>query len=149
MDKLALTVVTPRGYVVPAGFTGKAQDGVPVDEVTATGIAGEFGVLPGHLPLLTYLRPGPLHFRQGNEQRWVAVRGGIALVGPTAVTILADAAEYAEEIDVVRAKNAQEKAARLLESGGLLEDPNYQKAQAKYARAMVRLAVAEHARKVV
>ena len=63
-DKLALTVVTPRGFVSPQGFTGKPRDGIEVDEVTATGISGEFGVLPGHVPFLTYLKPGALQFRQ-------------------------------------------------------------------------------------
>jgi F-type H+-transporting ATPase subunit epsilon len=143
-EKIALTVVTPRGHLVHAG-----QTGLLVDEVTAAGALGEFGVLPGHVPMLTYLKPGAVVYRQGNEIRWLAVRGGVAMVGPDHMTILADAAEHAEDIDVERAKTALRNAAQKLESGGLLDDPDYLKAQRKHERALVRLAVAEKARKVV
>ncbi len=143
--KITLTVVTPHGHLLR---TDARTHGIAVDEVTATGILGEFGVLPGHLPLLTYLKAGPLFFRQGSETRWLAVRGGLAEAGPDKVTVLADQAELAEEIDVERAKSALAKAAKRLESGGMLEDPDYQKAQRKYERALVRLAVAEKARRV-
>jgi F-type H+-transporting ATPase subunit epsilon len=147
--KLELTVVTPHGHLLHTGTEARTRrPGIVVDEVTAPGILGEFGVLPGHLPFLTYLRAGPVTFREANEHRYVAVRGGLAEVGPHKVILLADAAELAEEIDIDRAKNALERAARKLESGGLLEDPTYQKAMRKYERALVRLAVAERARKV-
>jgi F-type H+-transporting ATPase subunit epsilon len=153
MEKLALTIVTPRGYVVQDGTTTttqKAPTGIAVDEVTAPGSNGEFGVLPGHLPMLTHLRPGPIWYRQGAEIRWLAVRGGLAMVGADFVTILADAAEFAEDIDVERAKSAMEKAAQSLDiDAGFFEDPARVKAQAKYERAIVRLAVAERARRVV
>ena len=149
MEKLALTIVTPRGYVVQDG-TSKTPKGIPVDEVTAPGSGGEFGVLPGHVPMLTYLRPGPIWYRQGSEIRWLAVRGGLAMVGADFVTILADGAEFAEDIDVQRAKTALEKAAQSLDiDAGFFGDPAREKAQSKYDRALVRMAVAERAHRVV
>lgn len=146
--KLELTLVTPQGHLFHTGADARTRKpGILVDEVTATGILGEFGVLPGHLPFLTALKAGPLFYRQGDVIRWVAVRGGLAEVGPDKVIILADAAERAEDIDVARARTALEKAVRSLELGGMLEDPETQKAMKKYERALVRLAVAEKARK--
>jgi F-type H+-transporting ATPase subunit epsilon len=146
--KLELTLVTPQGHLLYTGVDARTRKpGVSVDEVTATGILGEFGVLPGHLPFLTYLKAGPLFYRQGDAIRWIAVRGGLAEVGPDKVIVLADAAERAEDIDVERARTALEKAVRSLELGGMLEDTDTQKAMKKYERALVRIAVAEKARK--
>jgi F-type H+-transporting ATPase subunit epsilon len=147
-DKLHLTVVTPQGHLLFSGIDMRTRKpGIPVDEVTATGILGEFGVLPGHLPFLTYLKAGALFYRQGPLTRWIAVRGGLAEVGPDKVVVLADAAELAEDIDVERAKGALAKVAKRIESGGMLEDPEYQKALKKQERAMIRLQVAQRAKK--
>jgi len=117
--KLELTLVTPQGHLFHTGADARTRKpGILVDEVTATGILGEFGVLPGHLPFLTALKAGPLFYRQGDVIRWVAVRGGLAEVGPDKVIILADAAERAEDIDVARARTALEKAVRSLDEEG-------------------------------
>jgi F-type H+-transporting ATPase subunit epsilon len=146
--KLHLTLVTPHGHLLFTGTDPKSRTpGILVDEVTAPGILGELGILPGHLPLLTYLKAGALTYRQGNEIRWLAVRGGLAEVGFDKVIVLADAAELAEEIDVERAKAALEKVAERLEAPGMLDDPDFLKTQRKHERALVRLAVAEKARK--
>lgn len=146
--KLELTVVTPHGHLLFTGPDPKTRTpGIVVDEVTAPGILGEFGALPGHLPFLTYLKAGALVYRQGNQIRWLAVRGGLAEVGFDKVIVLADAAELAEEIDVERAKAALEKVAERVEAPGMLDDPDFLKAQKKHERALMRLAVAEKAKK--
>ena len=83
-DKIQLEIVTPRGRALAAS----------VDEVTAPSVNGEFGVLPGHLPLLAALRTGIVSYRQGAETIRVAVGVGFAEAGPDKLVILTD--EYAE-----------------------------------------------------
>jgi F-type H+-transporting ATPase subunit epsilon len=90
-DKIALEIVTPRGRALMAS----------VDEVTAPSVQGEFGVLPGHLPLLAALRTGIVTYKEGGETKRCAVGGGFAEAGPDRLVILTD--EYAdrEKIDPV------------------------------------------------
>jgi F-type H+-transporting ATPase subunit epsilon len=83
-DKIRLEIVTPRGRALTA----------MVDEVTAPSVAGEFGVLPGHLPLLAALRTGIVTYKQGAETKRCAVGGGFAEAGPDRLVMLTD--EYAE-----------------------------------------------------
>jgi F-type H+-transporting ATPase subunit epsilon len=84
VDKIHLEIVTPRGRALSA----------MVDEVTAPSVAGEFGVLPGHLPLLAALRTGIVSYRQGADTKRCAVGGGFAEAGPDRLIMLTD--EYAE-----------------------------------------------------
>jgi F-type H+-transporting ATPase subunit epsilon len=79
-DKIELEIVTPRGRALA----------VTVDEVTAPSVQGEFGVLPGHLPMVAALRPGLVTYRQGNEAKKVAVGPGFAEAGQDKLLILAD-----------------------------------------------------------
>ena len=83
-DKIQLEIVTPAGRAL----------GISVDEVTAPSVDGEFGVLPGHLPLLAALKTGIVTYRQGNESTRVAVGPGFAEAGPDRLVILTE--EYAE-----------------------------------------------------
>jgi F-type H+-transporting ATPase subunit epsilon len=83
-DKIQLEIVTPRGRALTAS----------VDEVTAPSVSGEFGVLPGHLPLLAALRTGIVSYRQGTATTRVAVGAGFAEAGPDKLVILTD--EYAD-----------------------------------------------------
>jgi F-type H+-transporting ATPase subunit epsilon len=83
-EKIALEIVTPRGRAL----------GATVDEVTAPSVQGEFGVLPGHLPLLAALRAGIVTYREGHESKRCAVGQGFAEVGPDRVVVLTD--EYTE-----------------------------------------------------
>jgi F-type H+-transporting ATPase subunit epsilon len=83
-DQIQLEIVTPRGRALSA----------LVDEVTAPSVEGEFGVLPGHLPLLAALRTGIVTYRQSSESTRVAVGSGFAEAGPDKLIILTD--EYAE-----------------------------------------------------
>ena len=87
-DKIQLEIVTPRGRALSAS----------VDEVTAPSVNGEFGVLPGHLPLLAALRTGLVSYRQGNETTRCAVGAGFAEAGPDKLVILTD--EYAERSQI-------------------------------------------------
>jgi F-type H+-transporting ATPase subunit epsilon len=81
-----------------------------VDIVVLPGAAGEMGILPHHAPVLTTLKYGVIKIRQGGKEELFAVAGGVAEVQPAIVTVLADAAENVEEIDVVRAKAAKKRA---------------------------------------
>src|SRR5262252_8318928 len=82
----------------------------PVDEVEIPGAEGYFGVLPGHTPLLAVLGAGELWYRQGQERQYFAIAFGFAEVQPDRVTILAEIAEAAGEIDVARAEAAKKRA---------------------------------------
>lgn len=87
-EKIELEIVTPKGRALSAS----------VDEATAPSVSGEFGVLPGHLPMVTALRPGIVSYRQGSETKRVAVGPGFAEVGQNKLLILAD--DYAERQNV-------------------------------------------------
>jgi F-type H+-transporting ATPase subunit epsilon len=81
-----------------------------VDEVEIPGADGYFGVLPGHTPLLALLGLGELWYRQGSEKHFMLIEFGFAEVQPDRVTILAEAAEKPEEIDVTKAEAAKKRA---------------------------------------
>src|SRR3984893_11318594 len=97
---LTLEVVTPDRSVVHE----------QVDEVEIPGAEGYFGVLPGHTPLLAMLQVGELWYRQGQEKHYLATAIRFAEVQPDRVTILAQIAERADEIDVARAEAAKRRA---------------------------------------
>src|SRR5919204_502365 len=90
--RIQLEVVTPERRVLST----------EVDELTAPGALGYFGVLPGHTPFLTTLGLGELGYRIGNEWEYLAITWGYAEVLPNQVTILTQTAEMAEEIDIER-----------------------------------------------
>ena len=81
-----------------------------VEEVIAPGAAGEFGVLPDHITFLTVLAPGRLIYRTGNQRHVIAIFGGYAEVVDNVMTVLADGAELAPQIDLEAAKQAQQQA---------------------------------------
>jgi F-type H+-transporting ATPase subunit epsilon len=87
-DKIQLEIVTPRGRALAAA----------VDEVTAPSVEGEFGVLPGHLPLLAALRTGIVKYRVGSETKECAVGTGFAEAGPDKLVILTN--EYTERAQI-------------------------------------------------
>ncbi|MFH1757073.1 MAG: F0F1 ATP synthase subunit epsilon [Pseudomonadota bacterium] len=133
MDKyFLLEIVTPYGLVVSS----------QVEEVYIPGSQGDFGVLPGHIPFLTSLRIGELHYRGDKEIHSLAINRGFAEVTPTRTTILTDTAEPAEEIDVERAKTAKTRAEEGLKNLAK-DDPAYLKEIEAWERAKVRLRIAE------
>src|SRR6476620_6621965 len=81
-----------------------------VDIVVLPGAAGEMGILPHHAPVLTILKDGVIKVRRDGREDLFTVAGGMAEVQPDIVTVLADAAENIEEIDIIRAKAAKKRA---------------------------------------
>lgn len=117
-----------------------------VDIVVAPGVDGELGVLPHHAPLLTTLKPGVLRVRQGGREELFAISGGVMEVRPDIVTVLADAAEAAEEIDISRAEEARRRAEESLRSGVPRNSEVYLAAEAALRRSNLRLQVARRRR---
>jgi F-type H+-transporting ATPase subunit epsilon len=134
-DRLSLEVATPMRLAVAE----------TVDEVVAPGVEGYFGVLPGHAPFLTTLGIGVLTYRQGRDERHLAVAGGFAEVRNDKVIILADSAEGPEEIDRSRAERARDRAETRLAGRGQ-DEVDYVRASAALAKALVRIQVAGHGR---
>jgi len=130
-DKIRLRVVTPSRMLLD-------ED---VDEVTAPGELGEFGVLPNHIAFLTTLVPGELSYKQGSSKKTLAVGGGYAEVLDNVMTVLAPAAEFADEIDSARAQRAKERAEKLMAELNRGEK-DWEMAEAALKRALVRLQVA-------
>ena len=115
-----------------------------VDEVEIPGADGYFGVLPGHTPLLALLGAGELWYRQGQEKHYLAIAFGFAEVLPDRVTVLAQIAERAHEIDVARAEAARKRAEQRLASPSLEMD--FERARVALMKALARLQVASRAR---
>jgi F-type H+-transporting ATPase subunit epsilon len=86
-----------------------------VDMITLPGSAGQMGVLRGHAPLLSTLEIGEVILHKGNDVRYIAIGGGVVEVRPDKVTVLAESAEQADEIDEARAAAARERARQSLE----------------------------------
>ena len=125
---IALQIVTPERLLVQE----------QVDEVQVPGSEGHFGVLPGHTPLLAALSVGELWYRKGQETTYVAIAYGFAEVLPDSVTILAQLAERATDIDVERAESARKRAAERL---GGTSDVDYERARIALAKSLTRLQV--------
>jgi F-type H+-transporting ATPase subunit epsilon len=128
-NKIKLEIVTPYGIVL-------SED---VDEITATGIEGEFGVLPGHVPFITSLNIGILTYKKGSYTGYIFANSGYAEVSPNKVIVLADSAEKAEDIDVERAIAAKKRAEERLKEA---EKIDFARASAAFARASVRIQLA-------
>jgi F-type H+-transporting ATPase subunit epsilon len=133
--KILLEVVTPEKLLLSK----------EVDEVIAPGSEGEFGVLPGHCHFLSTLRIGELRYRVGDQTNHMAVLWGFAEVTPAKVTILAEIAEKAEDIDIERATAQVAEAERRLEIGGLPSD--LKEAQISLEKARLRKKIADRARR--
>jgi F-type H+-transporting ATPase subunit epsilon len=115
-----------------------------VDEVEIPAADGYFGVLPGHTPLLAVLGAGELWYRQGPEKHYLAIAFGFAEVQAERVTILAQIAERAEEIDVARAEAAKKRAEERLAAA--VVDMDFERARVALLKALIRVQVASRAR---
>jgi F-type H+-transporting ATPase subunit epsilon len=113
-----------------------------VDIVVLPGAAGEMGILPKHAPVLTTLKYGVIRVRRSGNEEIFTVAGGIAEVQPDAVTILADAAENVEEIDVNRAEAARRRAEEILAKGIPAGTDAYLVMEAALRRSNLRLEAA-------
>ena len=115
-----------------------------VDEVEIPGADGYFGVLPGHTPLLALLGAGELWYRRGGDTSYMSIAFGFAEVQPDRVTILAQVAEKAEEIDTARAEAAKRRAEERFASS--TTDMDFERARIALLKALARLQVASRAR---
>jgi F-type H+-transporting ATPase subunit epsilon len=123
-DKIRLRVVTPSRLLLDE----------EVDEVTAPGALGEFGVLPNHITFLTLLAPGEMSYKEGTVRHYLAINGGYAEVLDNVMTVLAPAAEFAGEIDTSRARQAKDTAEKRM------SEVNYQDKEFNIAEAALRWA---------
>ena len=132
MNELKLEIVTPAAKV----FSG------PVTSVVAPGTEGYFGILPRHAPMIASLGIGELKIKlAGKEQkRLFAMSEGFLEVSPQQVTVIAEAAEDSQEIDVQRAEAAKDRAQKRISEGR--ERWDVARAQAALARALNRIRVA-------
>jgi F-type H+-transporting ATPase subunit epsilon len=119
-----------------------------VDIVILPGVAGEMGILPHHAPVLTILKYGVIKIRRGTKEDLFAVAGGMAEVQPEIVTILADAAENIEDIDITRALAAKKRAEDALTKLQPEDHDTYLTMEAALRRSNLRLDVARRYRKV-
>ena len=101
--KLTLHIVSPDQSI-----------SVEVDEVSMPGVEGDFGVLPGHTPFFTVLRPGTMWYRKGSEKHLLMVAMGFVEVLPDSVSVLAQVAERAEDLDEARAEAGMKRAEEVL-----------------------------------
>ncbi len=115
-----------------------------VDEVEVPGVDGYFGVLPGHTPLLAVLQVGELWYRQGQEKHYLSIAFGFAEIQPDCVTILAQIAEKADEIDLARAEAAKKRAEERLVRATV--DMDAERARIALLKSLIRLQVATRAR---
>jgi F-type H+-transporting ATPase subunit epsilon len=109
------------------------------DMVLLPGTDGEMGILPHHAPLLTTLKYGIIRVRSLGEEKIFTVAGGIAEVQPDLVTILADAAEDVEEIDIQRAEAARKRAEESLAKGVPADSESYLLIEAALRKSNLRL----------
>ena len=126
---LAVEIVTPSRILVQE----------QVDELNVPGDLGYLGILPGHTSLLTNLGQGELMYRKGEQRQYLALFGGYMEVRDDQVTVLADIAESATEIDQARAASARDRAEQRLRD---THDIDFERARAALMRALIRLQVA-------
>lgn len=131
MKTIEVSVVTPNGPVYESD----------VEMVITKAQSGELGILPGHIPMVAPLAIGVVRMKKnGKEQDLIAVSGGFLEVRPDKVTILAQAAEKAEDIDVERALRAKERAEQRMKEQKV-EDIDFRRAELALQRAVNRLTV--------
>src|SRR5262249_27813007 len=122
-ETFELEIVTPEKLVV--------KD--VAEEAQIPGKNGYLGILPGHAPLITELSIGEISYKTSGVTKHICVAWGLAEVLPNKVTILAETAERAEEIDTARAQRAKDRAEKELAAGGA--DLDYDNVQASITRA--------------
>ena len=131
MSTLHLEIVTPDRTVVSA----------ETELAVCPGVMGEFGVLPHHVSLLSALKIGSLRYSDNGKDQYVFISGGFADVNNNVLTVLAESAERAEEIDVARAEAAKKRAEERLQQHN--DDLDVRRAEAALQRAMERLRLAK------
>jgi len=132
LKTLTVSVVTPDGSVLEDDY----------EMLSCKAENGELGILPGHIPLVAPLTINAVRLKRDNTEDLIAVNGGFLEVRPEKVTILAQSAEKASDIDVDRAERAKERAAKLLESNN--PDIDVMRAKLALNRALTRINTAKN-----
>ena len=128
--------------VTPDGPTYKGE----VESLVVPAWEGQLGVLPGHEAQVAVMKPGALRYSAEGQDQWLAISGGFVQIEPTQVVVLAETAEMATAIDTARAKSAAGSKQQVITQGGMSED-QVAKMQASLMKELVRMRVAEKARK--
>ncbi len=131
LSTFLLEIVTPERLVYSE----------QVDSITARGIEGELGILPGHIPMVTPLQIAPIYIKNGKENKRVAIGGGFIEVRKDKVVVLAESAEFPENIDVDRARAAKERAERRLSSQSNQDHFDHRRAEIALQKAVNRINV--------
>ncbi|WP_088009565.1 F0F1 ATP synthase subunit epsilon [Indiicoccus explosivorum] len=131
MKTITVSIVTPDGPVYDSD----------VNMVIAVTATGEMGILPGHIPTVAPLQIGAVRLKKDNSTELAAVNGGFLEIRPEKVTILAQSAELAEDINVARAKEAAKRAEARLEQKQ--SDTDFKRAELALQRAVNRIRVYE------
>ena len=108
-----------------------------VDEVSLPGAEGDFGVLPGHTPFFTALRTGQMWYRKGAEKHYLAVSVGFVEVLPSKVTVIAQVAERAEDLDEARAEAGMRRAEEMM--GPVAHEMDFERARLALLRTLQQL----------
>ncbi|MCE8017294.1 F0F1 ATP synthase subunit epsilon [Halomonas sp. MCCC 1A17488] len=117
-----------------------------IEQIVASGIMGDLGILPGHAPLLTELQPGPIRvIHDGGQEENYYVSGGFLEVQPDVVTVLADSAARASDLDEAAAEEARQHALRAFNEKSAEMD--YTRAAAELAEAVAQLRTIQQLRK--
>ncbi|TCJ05292.1 F0F1 ATP synthase subunit epsilon [Cytobacillus praedii] len=132
MKTIKVSVVTPDGPVYESD----------VEMVSTKAESGELGILPGHIPMVAPLQIGAVRLKTQGKTDLVAVNGGFVEVRPDKVTILAQSAEQADEIDVDRAVRAKERAEKRL-NDQKRESVDFKRAELALQRALNRINVSD------
>jgi F-type H+-transporting ATPase subunit epsilon len=130
--KLALTVATPLGM----------QLDLEVESVQLPGVAGEFGVLPGHVPLLAALRSGVLRYRQQGQIAIAAIGSGFAEADATHVRVISEFFSKPSDVSIEEARADLSKAEQSLKAHAVLDEPEHIEAQGELDWAQARIEVA-------
>ncbi|MEX2459756.1 MAG: F0F1 ATP synthase subunit epsilon [Paenibacillaceae bacterium] len=131
MSTFLLEIVTPERKVYAE----------QVNMIVVKGVAGDLGILPHHIPLVTPLKIAPVHIKHGSKDEYIAVSGGFMEVGKDKVIILAETAELPGEIDVERAKTAKARAEGRLHDK--TEQIDFHRAEIAIQKALMRISVGE------
>ena len=131
MKTVEVNVVTPDGPI----YNGEAE------MVSTKAKSGELGILPNHIPMVAPLQIGAVRIKKGGKTEFVAVSGGFLEVRPDKITILAQAAELAETIDIARANAAKLRAERRLQDKQ--DNVDHKRAELALKRAINRISIYE------
>ena len=131
-NKIKFKIVTPEKTVYES----------EIDQLTLPTQEGEITVMANHIPLIAVLQAGELVAKKGGEEIAMAVSGGMVEVRRNEITILADTAERAEEIDIARAEEAKQKAEKLKDEKIRMDETEFATAAAIFEKNLARIRVA-------